>query len=91
MNPTITISGIQVSYDRFLSDLAKQMVSLIRQEEQHPEYLSQQQAYRLFGRANVQRWRRAGLLRIIRRPGKLQLSYDQLHRLYHNPQDYQTL
>lgn len=54
-----------VFYDTFLDDLSARIVRCLQRAGQDPETVSQRQAYAIFGRANVDRWRREG--RVLRR------------------------
>lgn len=75
-----------VSYDTFLNDVASRIVEMINRND--PETLSQREAYRQFGRGNVDRWRRKGLLNICKRPGKVEYNTAELRRLQSRQQDY---
>lgn len=82
----IQFSDRMVSYETFINDLAGRIVELVNRNE--PERISQRQAYRIFGRANVTRWRRKGLLTPCKRPGKMEYSTAELRRLQARTQDY---
>lgn len=82
----IQFSDRMVSYETFINDLAGRIVELVNSNE--PERISQRQAYRIFGRANVDRWRRKGLLTPCKRPGKMEYSTAELRRLQARTQDY---
>ncbi|MBQ7472624.1 MAG: hypothetical protein IJS97_09450 [Prevotella sp.] len=77
-----------VSYDTFLNDVASRIVEMINRND--PETLSQREAYRRFGRGNVDRWRRKGLLKTCKRPGKVEYNTAELRRLQSRQQDYFT-
>lgn len=77
-----------VTYDTFLNDLAARVVSLIKKDETLPEYISQRKAYQLFGRANVDRWRKNGKLETRKRPGKVEYSTAELRLCQRTVQDY---
>lgn len=77
----------QVSYATFVHDVAKEIASLLHH---HDEYISQNEAFRRFGRANVERWRRNGMIKPSKRPGKVEYSTAQLQRLKDTRQDYFT-
>lgn len=49
-----------IPYDTFLNDLAARIVKLLKADHDDPEYISQRKAYQMFGRRNVERWRRQG-------------------------------
>ncbi len=63
-----------VSYQTFIKDLASQVALLLKSDNNDPERMSQNAAYRLFGRANVERWRKDGRLTVAKRPGKWNTS-----------------
>ena len=60
-----------IPYETFLNDLASRVVALLKNDNDDPEYLSQRKAYEVFGRRNVERWRRQGKIEPIKRPGKV--------------------
>lgn len=74
-----------VSYTRFVTDLAEALET-IRQKSKR--MLSQRQAYRMFGQANVKRWRDEGLVTAHKRPGKIEYSYRELLTCQQRVQDY---
>lgn len=49
-----------IPYDTFLNDVAARVVSMLKTDMNDPEYVSQRKAYDMFGRANVERWRKQG-------------------------------
>ena len=57
-----------IPYETFLNDLASRVVALLKNDKDDPEYLSQRKAYEVFGRRNVERWRRQGKIEPIKRP-----------------------
>lgn len=75
-----------VSYDVFLSDVANKVVELINRND--PEMVSQREAYRRFGRANVERWRRLGMVQVCKRPGKVEYYMAELRQMQAHQQDY---
>ena len=77
-----------VSYDTFLNDLASRVVMIMRQDHDDPEYISQRQAFRMFGKGNVQRWVANGKLTTRKRPGKIEYQTVELRRLQRIQQDY---
>ena len=86
---TFSITEGELSYDKFVNDVASRVVSLLREEAQKPEFISQREASRLFGRANVERWRRTGVIIPIKRPGKLEYRYNDLRKQFEAQQDYE--
>ena len=77
-----------IPYDRFINDIAASVVKMIRSDSQDPEYISQRKAYSMFGRANVERWRRQGKVSPCKRPGKLEYRTADLRHLQRVEQDY---
>lgn len=86
---TFSIEGVEVSYDKFLNDVASRVVSLMREEAEKPEFVSQREASRIFGRSNVERWKRKGLIEPVKRPGKLEYRYSDLRKQFEAQQDYE--
>lgn len=86
---TLAIAGVEVSYDKFVNDVASRVVSIMREETDKPEFVSQREASRLFGRANVERWRKSGLIEPIKRPGKFEYRYNDLRKQFEAQQDYE--
>jgi len=77
-----------VSYDTFMNDLASRIVRKIKSAETDPESVSQRRAYAIFGRANVNRWRKEGRIRPCKRPGKVEYLMADLRLLQQTQQDY---
>ena len=84
----IQFADKMVPYDTFLNDVASRIVEMINRND--PETLSQREAYRRFGRGNVDRWRRKGLLKTCKHPGKVEYNTAELRRLQSRQQDYFT-
>ena len=82
----LQFSDRMVSYETFINDVASKVVELFNRHD--PEMVSQREAYRRFGRGNVDRWRRKGLLKTCKRPGKVEYSTAELRRLQSRTQDY---
>lgn len=77
-----------VSYRTFIDDLSRRVVEALRESESRPEYVSQREASRLYGRRNVERWRRNGQIEVFKRPGKVEMRTADLVRLKETEQDY---
>lgn len=77
-----------VSYDTFMDDLSARIVRNMQRAAADPEFISQRQAYKIFGRANVERWRREGRVHPCKRPGKVEYSMADLRLLQQTQQDY---
>ncbi len=85
---TLRFSDTPVPYTRFLDDLAEKVVEKIEQRRSDPPIICQNEAFRLFGRANVERWRRQGRVEAFKRPGKVEYRTADLRRLQQSTQDY---
>lgn len=77
-----------VSYETFLEDLSSLIVRKMQQAEADPDTVSQRKAYALFGRGNVDRWRREGRVQPCKRPGKVEYFTADLRLLQKTQQDY---
>lgn len=77
-----------VSYDTFMEDLSARIVRNMQRAVSDPETVSQRQAYAIFGRANVDRWRREGRIQFYKRPGKVEYRMADLRLLQQTQQDY---
>ena len=64
-----------IPYETFLNDLSSRIVS-------------QRKAYELFGRRNVERWKRQGKVVSYKRPGKVEYRTADLRLLQRTTQDY---
>lgn len=90
MPPTVHIQFADklVAYDTFMADLAARLVKAIKSDATDPEYISQRMAYSIFGRKNVDRWRRTGKIQPNKRPGKVEYCMADLRLLQRTEQDY---
>ncbi len=77
-----------VRYDTFLHDVAARVVHLLKLNANDPEFISQNKAFEIFGRANVERWRKQGKVTVCKRPGKVEYRTADLRLLQHTQQDY---
>jgi hypothetical protein len=77
-----------VPYRIFVKDVAAEVVHLLKKDGDDPEYVSQRKAYEMFGRRNVERWRRKGEVSPCKRPGKLEYRTADLRHLQRRQQDY---
>lgn len=84
----ISTSDHCVSYETFLNDVAARVAERIMAARQQPEVISQRQAYRIFGRANVERWVSQGKIEPSHRVGKVEYSTSELRLLQQEKQDY---
>lgn len=77
-----------IPYETFLNDLASRVVALLKSDNDDPEYVSQRKAFEIFGRRNVERWRRHGKVEPVKRPGKVEYRTSELRMLQRTIQDY---
>lgn len=77
-----------VTYETFLDDLSARVASRLQGMAKDPEYVSTRQAYQMFGRANVERWRKQGRITPCKRPGKVEYLTAELRRQASTQQDY---
>lgn len=84
---TIQFVDVPVPYDKFINDVASRVVAMMPQPDE-PEYISQNEAFRRFGRRNVERWRKKGKVEPCKRPGKIEYPLARLKQLKATVQDY---
>lgn len=77
-----------IPYDTFLNDIAARVVRMIKTDADDPEFVSQRKAFEMFGRRNVERWRRQGKIEPCIRPGRLEYKTAELRLLQRTIQDY---
>lgn len=77
-----------IPYDIFLNDVAARIVKMLKSDRNDPEYITQRKAYEMFGRRNVERWRKQGKVEPCKRPGKLEYRTADLRLLQRVKQDY---
>lgn len=85
---TLNFSDKTVTYDTFIHDVAASVVRMLSEVRNDPEAISQRQAYAMFGRGNVDRWRRQGKIEPCKRPGKVEYRTAELRALQNVKQDY---
>lgn len=85
---TLQFPDRMVSYDTFIHDLSACIVKQIKEANEDPDTISQREAYRIFGRGNVERWVRKGMIEGHKRPGKVEYFTKELRRLQAIKQDY---
>ena len=73
-----------IPYETFLNDLSSRIVRQLKADKDDPEFISQRKAYELFGRRNVERWKRQS----YKRPGKVEYRTADLRLLQRTTQDY---
>ena len=79
-----------IPYDTFLNGIASRVVRLLKSDADDPEFVSQRKAYDMFGRRNVERWKRLGMFQSYKRPGKVEYRTADLRLLQRQSQDYFT-
>lgn len=77
-----------VPYKVFVDDVAARVVSLLKSDDKDPDFVSQRKAFEIFGRRNVERWRRQGKIKPCKRPGKVEYKTSELRLLQRVEQDY---
>lgn len=77
-----------VTYDTFVGDLAARIVRMLKHDANDTEFISQNKAFQVFGRANVERWRKQGKVKAYKRPGKVEYRTADLRRQQRIQQDY---
>jgi len=83
------ISVTDKEYDRLVRDVARRLARIMKEEQQAPEFISQRHASRLFGRANVERWKKKGIITPVKRPGKTEYRYSDLRKQFETEQNYE--
>ena len=78
---TLQFSDKSVPYRVFIQDVSAQIAYNLREDNSDPEYISQNQAFRTFGRKQVERWRNTGKVSPIRRVQKLEYRTADLRLL----------
>lgn len=84
----IQFSDKSVPYSVFVKDVAAEIVYLLKNDEDDPEYISQRKAFEVFGRRNVERWRRQNDIKPCIRPGRVEYNMAELRLLQRRQQDY---
>ena len=77
-----------VRYSTLLNDVAAKVVHMIKQDANDHEFISQNKAFQMFGRGNVERWRKQGKVLAYKRPGKVEYRTADLRLLQRIQQDY---
>lgn len=85
---TIEFTDKLITYDTFVRDVAMEVARQLSRQRNDPEMVSQRKAYAMFGRGNVDRWRRQGKIQPCKRPGKIEYRTADLRRLQQIQQDY---
>lgn len=78
-----------VTYNQFVNDLASAVAMRMHQIEKGQLEISQAEAFRLFGRADVERWIKNGKIQPCRiSPGKKRFKLIELQKLANVLQNY---
>ena len=78
-----------VTYSQFVNDLASAVAMRMHQIEKGQLEISQAEAFRLFSRADVERWVKNGKIQPCRiSPGKKRFKLDQLQKWANVQQTY---
>lgn len=85
---TLDFPDKSVSYATFIRDVAAEVVRQLKEQRDDPETVSQRKAYAMFGRGNVDRWRRQGKITPYKRPGKVEYFVSELRKAQQAKQDY---
>ena len=85
---TIDFPDKSVTYDTFVRDVASSVVRMLADTHNDPAMVSQRKAYAMFGRGNVDRWRKQGKITPCKRPGKVEYRTIELRTLQRLQQDY---
>ncbi len=88
MTAFMQFSDKMVTYDTFINDVANRVCSIMKSDRNDPEYVSKTKAYKMCGRANVERWQREGKIQPRIRPGKHEYPTAKLRELQRTIQDY---
>jgi len=84
----MTFDNKSVSFETFVQNVAAKLASFLKEDEGDSEYISTREAYKRFGRGNVERWRKQGKIQPCKRPGKIEYQLSLLKELSRTVQDY---
>lgn len=85
----VAFADKSVTYDKFLDELAIRLAVRLNLVKKSNGVISQNQAYRMFGRADVERWIKSGKLKPARiSPGKIRYNIVDLCKLSKIKQNY---
>lgn len=85
---TIQFTDHLIPYETLLNDIAARVVRFLKDDNDDPEFISQRMAYKMFGRRNIERWRKQGRVEPCKRPGRLEYKTAELRQLQRLKQDY---
>lgn len=72
----------------YFADMAKKMADYLKEVKDDPEYISQNKAYSMFGKNNIERWKALGLITPRIEIGKMRYKTSILRKLQDIKQDY---
>lgn len=88
-NTVLEFINKSVTFEQFVDVLATKVALRIHQIEKGKLEISQAQAYKLFGRADVERWVKSGKIEPVRiSPGKKRFKLVDLQMLANVQQNY---
>lgn len=88
-NKELLFADKSVTYTDFIRDLASELAMKLHQIEKGQLEISQAQAFRMFGRADVERWIKNGKITPCRiSPGKKRYKLVELQKLANVQQNY---
>lgn len=88
-NTVLEFINKSVTFEQFVDVLATKVTFRIHQIEKGQLEISQAQAYKLFGRADVERWVKSGKIEPVRiSPGKKRFKLVDLQMLANVQQNY---
>ena len=82
------IKNEKSDYWAFVNDVANKIVTILKEDRDDPDYISQRKAWEIFGQGNVKRWVKEGLVEPHRRGGKIEYRTALLNELRRTPVDY---
>lgn len=77
-----------VTFETFVTNVAAKLASFIKEDKEDKPFLSQNEAFKQFGKANVLRWYKQGKIQPCKRPGKIEYPTAKLRELSRTVQDY---
>ena len=85
---TIDFTDKCVPYEVFMEDLSTRVAEKLARIKAEPDTISQNEAFRKFGRANVERWRKDGKVMPVVGRGKIEYRTADLRELQNRIQNY---
>ena len=83
-----TFSDKSISYDTFMRDLSARIVTMLKEDKDDPDMISQRKAFELYGKGNVLRWTKTEAVQVCRRPGKIEYPSARLRELSRTDEVY---